>query len=129
MLKTKVKYQHRDVQFSDINPVNHDIQPLLDFLRHYKTVNGLGLGKNNPQFHGSKQYHIIGNKMAKICKDAVLTNIATNILRYQYCNGADLSKYDLDFIEGVEDMCLKGKPFTRKQSWQLAMLLTDHCDF
>lgn len=129
MLNSKVKYVHRDVQFKDINPNSYDIQPLLDFLTHYKKANSLGLGKTNPQFHGSKQYHIVGNKMAKICKDPVLTTVATTILRHQYCNGANLSKYDLDFIEGVEDMCLKGKKFTRKQSWQLAMLLTDHCNF
>lgn len=128
MLMTN-KYKHRDLDFKDINPINYDIQPLLDFLRHYKNANNMGLGKNNPNFHGSKQYHVIGNKMAKICKDPILTTITTNLLRYQFCNGADLSKYDLEFIQGVEDMCQKGKSFTRKQSWQLAMLLADHCEF
>ena len=129
MLNAKVKYVHRDVQFNNINPVNYDITPLLDFLKYYKQANNVGLGKNNPLFHNSKQYHVLGNKMAKICKDPVLTVIAANILRHQYCNGATLSKYDLDFIEGVEDICHKSKKFTRKQSWQLGMLLTDHCDF
>ncbi len=129
-MKIKQTYVHKDVQFADINPMGYDINKVIEFLSYYKKLANMGMcKKTHPNWQDSKQYHIIGNKMASICKDAELVKVCANILRYQYCNGGNLSQYDLNFVQGVEVMARKGQPFTRSQSWQLAMLLTDHCDF
>lgn len=133
MLVTKRNYVHREVSTEDLNnylfnnPV--DIEPLLKVLKYYKNLKDIGISKTDPTFWDSTEYHKLGNQFASICKNKALTRFAAEVLRHAYCNGANMNKYDLDFIQGMEAMAAKGDKFTRKQSWQMGMILTDYLEF
>ena len=133
MLANKRNYVHREVTTEDLH--NHiisqdlDIGPLLKVLKYYKNLKDLGINKTDESFWDSSEYHRLGNQMASICKDKKLVKFAGEVLRHTYCNGANMSQYDLDFIQGIENMAAKGEKFTRKQSWQLGMILTDYLEF
>lgn len=132
MLATRKSYVHKEVTTTDLeNQIfsGIDIQPLIKVLNYYKNLKNIGISKTDPSFFDSTEYHKLGNQMASICKNKALTNFALQTLRHAYCNGAPMSKYDLDFIQGAEAMCARGEKFSRKQSWQLGMLLTDYLEF
>jgi hypothetical protein len=132
MLATKQKYQHRTVSTADIERMimdGADIQPLLKVLKYYKSLKDIGINKTDEGFWDSTEYHKLGNQFASICKNKDLTFFAAQVLRHAYCNGAEMKQYDLDFIQGLENMAIKGEKFTRKQSWQMGMILTDYLEF
>jgi hypothetical protein len=132
MLATKNKYIHKEVTTADIENIlmsGMDISPLLKVLKYYKNLKDIGISKTDPNFFDSTEYHKLGNQMASICKNKDLVKFAAQVLRHAYCNGASMNKYDLDFIQGIEAMAAKGQKFTRKQSWQLGMILTDYLEF
>lgn len=132
MLATRKSYVHREVTTTDLQNYLFNglsIEPLIKVLNYYKNLKNIGISKTSPGFHDSTEYHKFGNQMASICTNKALTHFALQTLRHAYCNGANMSKYDLDFIQGAEEMCNKNQKFTRKQSWQLGMLLTDYLEF
>lgn len=132
MSAKRKSYVHREVTTADIEDMINsgiDIQPLIKVLKYYQNLKNIGISKTDPSFYDSTEYHKLGNQFAGICSNKDLTYFAAQVLRHAYCNGAAMNKYDLDFIEGLENMALRGEKFTRKQSWQMGMILTDYLEF
>lgn len=125
-----VKYIHQEISLDDVLDASRyvDARSLLALLHFWSDCLAQGIRKNNLLDH-TREYNQIGNSMAKICKNPDQTRLATLMLRQAICAGAKLTDYDKNFIQGVEQMLTEGKTFSRKQSWQLAMLLTDHLEF
>lgn len=50
----------------------------------------------------------------------------TAVLRYKHMNTeTEFSQYELDFIQGIEDLARSGKKRNNKQGWQLGMILEE----
>lgn len=132
MLPKRKSYVHREVTTEDIENIikgGLDIQPLLKVLNYYKYLKDIGINKTDDSFWDSPEYHKLGNQFASICKNNQLTLFAAQVLRHAYCNGAKMSQYDLEFIQSMEHKAINSESFTRKQSWQMGMILTDYLEF
>lgn len=125
-----VKYIHQEISMDDVLDASRyvDSGKLLALLHFWSDCLGQGINKANLLDH-TQEYNQIGNSMAKICKNPDQTRLAILMLRHAICAGAKLTEYEKNFLQGVEKMISDHKTFTRKQSWQLAMLLTDHLEF
>lgn len=130
-MRVSLKYIHQEITEQDVLDAARyvDATPLIDLLKYWRQCRVAGIEKTNIHLHHPRQYNHIGNSMAKICRNRDLTRLATMMLRHAICEGADVSNYERDFLQGVEHMLDHKKAFTRKQSWQLAMLLTDYLEF
>lgn len=96
---------------------------LLELLRYWEPRGGSNYNRNVPDFGKSDEGTFTGKWHRKLNDDDIL--FMTYVLRYQHQTGTEFSEYELDFIQGMEDMVRAGKKRNNKQGWQLAMLLIE----
>ena len=96
---------------------------LMELLRYWDPRGGSSFNRNVPDFGKSEEGIFTGKWHRKLSEDDIL--FMTYVLRYQHLQGTDFTAYELEFMQGMEDMIKAGKKRNNKQGWQLAMLLIE----
>jgi len=96
---------------------------LMELLRYWDPRGGSSFNRNVPDFGKSEEGVFSGKWHRKLKEDDIL--FMCYVLRYQHLQGTEFTDYELDFIQGMEDMIKAGKKRNNKQGWQLAMLLIE----
>lgn len=122
------KFQHIEVSDSDLNalinanPTSRD--KLIDFISYWTTCHSQRVNKNDMDFGKSPAGIWTGKWHRKLTNDDI--QFMTAVLRHNHANTTRIySEYELNFIQGIEDIAREGKKRNNKQGWQLAMILEE----
>jgi hypothetical protein len=122
------KFQHIEVSDSDLdtlitaNPTSRD--KLIDFIKYWTVCHSRKVNKTAPDFGKSPEGIWTGKWHRKLTNDDI--QIMTAVLRHNYTNTTRIySEYELNFIQGIEDIARAGNKRNNKQGWQLAMILEE----
>lgn len=121
------KFKHLDISEQRMATVTAQYktssQHLLELLRYWAPRGGSSFNRNVPDFGTSAEGIFTGKWHRKLSEDHIL--FVCFVLRYQHLTGTEFTPYELDFIQGMENMVGLGKKRNNKQGWQLAMLLIE----
>lgn len=121
-------FQHIDVSFEDIEALSKNnpasSKKLNDFIKYWKAAQARGVKKTVLDFGKTPEGIWTGKWHRQL--DNTDIEFMTAVLRYHHCNSKTLySQYELDFIQGIEDIARSCRKRNNKQGWQLGMILEE----
>lgn len=121
------KFKHIDISEQRLAQITEQYSTsrrrLLELLRYWSPRGGSSFNRNVPDFGTSEEGLFTGKWHRKLTEDDIL--FVCYVLRYQQLTGSAFTTYELEFIQGMENMVGLGKKRNNKQGWQLAMLLIE----
>lgn len=122
------KFQHIEVSDLELNTLINanptSRAKLIDFIQYWSACHSRGVNKNVIDFGKTAEGMWTGQWHRKLTNDDI--QFMTAVLRHNYTNTTKIySEYELNFIQGIEDIAREGKKRNNKQGWQLAMILEE----
>lgn len=121
-------YQHQDISAAEMETITSNYPAsstkLVELIKYWKKAYARGARRNTPNFGYSPEGMWFGDWHRKL--NNIDIQVMTMVLRYRYSNSNLLiAQYDLDLIQGIEDLAKANKKRTVKQAWRLTMLLAE----
>lgn len=121
-------YQHLDISDAEMETITSNYpgssSKLVELIKYWQKAYARGVRRDAPLFGQSPEGLWVGDWHRKL--NNIDIQVMTTVLRYRYSNSKLLiSQYDLNLIQGLEDLANKDKKCNIKQTWRLAMLLLE----
>lgn len=121
-------YQHIEVSDADLETITANYpastKKINELVDYWAKAYARGVRRTQHNFGSSTEGVWIGRWHRRL--DNLDIEVITALLRHMHCNTRKMfSQYQLNFIQGVEDIARNEKKRNVKQGWLLAMLVLE----